>query len=659
VSFGETDQMKNQVDKWLGPYLVRSLIGEGGFSTVYEVWDSENDLLVAMKILKPEYSSDAVYQRMFFDEYQLASQLDHPNIISVYNSGIDDGYSFFTMELLQNSVGNLINAAKGPLPLSQTSQLIQDICKGLGFAHDRGVIHCDIKVENLMIANDGSGVITDFGGAEFLYNSPNLKDQTGFRTPEYMSPEQVREDPLDCRSDIYSLGVAMYEMVTGEVPFNGEPEEISWAHLSKVPKLPRKIKRRIPSWIEDAILKALAKDPIDRFQTAQEFEASIGGRGDDADTGSYKKRTSSKMPVLLGSITALICCVVLVVVFFKTPSEMTEKPPQYEQQPERPIVAPPIVLSGGIPLDSLRLLRKSGRATVSNFERFSNNKSNVTDGLKTKVQFIQNFISKTEEPAWIEYQEAQKTLAEIKYAISKWQIDGDSVDSTGGGELVSDVKKKNLEREQNKKYNMKAAELITELEYLKTQWRGLSERQKTKKLREELPGKIIECDIALGSGDLVTCEQLISEIDGLLSGGLNAWIESLTYAQVFVGKQLEKLKMDLLKVRLQEFRHDNHIEIRALENDIKALKDSRKYVEAYKESQEVHDKFAVALIKHLDDWLMFTDSMISGYKQTANPDEFTRIKIHFDNAQKDRNEKAILGSLENLVRTCNAIFDLQ
>jgi PPM family protein phosphatase len=212
-----------------------------------------------------------------------------------------------------------------------------------------------------------------------------------------------------------------------------------------------------------------------------------------------------------------------------------------------------------------------------------------------------------------------------------------------------------LKGEKQKEHDKKQAKLKKDLEYLKSQWNRLSERQKTEKLKEMLPAKIKESDNALKGDNLERGEQLVLEIEDLLIEGLDEWVNAMKKIRSSVSEQLDRVDHELFRIKVQSFWTDNHIELEVFDQEINALKKAQNYVKAYEKSREELESFRSGLTQGLDEWLVFTVTVINGFKQTATSPEMAQIKMHFDNAKMDRENKVTVQSLSNLVLSYNAM----
>ncbi len=269
--------MFDLIGKTIGPYRILEQIGVGGMATVYKAYQPSMDRYIALKILPHYVSEDQNFAKRFQREARAIAKLEHPHILPVYDYGEYEGVTYIAMRYVE--AGTLKqHLAKGPLPLDEINRLIGQIGNALDYAHRLGVIHRDVKPSNVLIDEQGNTYLTDFGLARMMEASQELTGSgVGVGTPAYMSPEQGQGIKADHRSDLYSLGVILYEMVTGHVPFEAEtPMAVMLKHITDPLPLPRTLRPDVPEAIERVILKALAKNPADRFQTAGELVQALG-----------------------------------------------------------------------------------------------------------------------------------------------------------------------------------------------------------------------------------------------------------------------------------------------------------------------------------------------------------------------------------------------
>jgi len=260
-------------DKYIGRlldnrYEILEVIGTGGMAVVYKARCHRLNRLVAIKILKDEYSRDEEFRRRFHAESQAVAMLSHPNIVSVYDVSTSDDADFIVMELIDGITLKQYMVKKGILNWKETLHFAIQIGKALEHAHSRGIIHRDIKPHNVMVLKNGSVKVADFGIARVMSQSNTLtKEALG--SVHYISPEQAKGGRVDSRSDIYSLGVVMYEMMTGRPPYDGDsPVSIAIQHINGKAQMPSTINPNIPGGLEQIIVKAMEQEPAKRYATA-------------------------------------------------------------------------------------------------------------------------------------------------------------------------------------------------------------------------------------------------------------------------------------------------------------------------------------------------------------------------------------------------------
>jgi serine/threonine-protein kinase len=258
-------------------YELNHLIARGGMAEVYRAHDRLLDRPVAVKVLFPELSVDRSFVERFRREAQAAANLSHPNIVPVFDWGEDGGTYFIVMEFIDGRPLSSILKTAGPLSAERTADVGAHVAAALGYAHKHGVIHRDVKPGNVLITDEGQVKVTDFGIARAINTEESLT-QTGavMGTATYFSPEQAEGIGVDARSDLYSLGVVLFEMVTGRPPFLGDtPVAVASKHVRDHPPAPRELNPSIPPTFEAIILKAMAKDPAHRYGTAEELRADL------------------------------------------------------------------------------------------------------------------------------------------------------------------------------------------------------------------------------------------------------------------------------------------------------------------------------------------------------------------------------------------------
>jgi serine/threonine-protein kinase len=263
------------VGRTLGPYALERLLGQGGFAWAF-VGREADGTPVAIKVLKPLYAGDPQFESRFRNESETAAKLEHPNIIRIRSVAKSGEHVYFAMDLCADSLGARI-AREGPLPEEDILRLARDMAAALAFAHSQGVIHRDLKPDNVLIRSDGAAVLTDFGIARAVsgYVASTGVNMT-IGTPQYLSPEQAQGRPLDQRVDFYALGVTLYKAATGEVPFSSSDWfELARMHVEEPPPSLRRKRPDLSKRFERVVLKCLAKHPDDRYANAAELLADL------------------------------------------------------------------------------------------------------------------------------------------------------------------------------------------------------------------------------------------------------------------------------------------------------------------------------------------------------------------------------------------------
>jgi serine/threonine-protein kinase len=276
------------VGQTLGPYTLERLLGQGGYAFVFAARQPDATP-VAIKVLKPRYAGDTQFESRFRNESETAAKLEHPNIIRIRSVAKTGGHVYFAMDLCADSLGARI-AREGPVAEDDILRMARDIAGALEFAHRQGVIHRDLKPDNVLIRSDGAAVLTDFGIARAVsgYVASTGVNMT-IGTPHYLSPEQAQGRALDQRVDFYALGVTLYKAATGEVPFSSNDWfELARMHVEDPPPSLRRKRPELSKRFERVVMKCLAKHPDDRYATAAELRA-------DLDEVEQKRRPTSTL----------------------------------------------------------------------------------------------------------------------------------------------------------------------------------------------------------------------------------------------------------------------------------------------------------------------------------------------------------------------------
>ncbi len=269
--------MDNYTGKRLdGRYEIQEVIGVGGMAVVYKAYDNIDDRTVAVKILKEEYLANEEFRRRFKNESKAIAVLSHPNIVKVFNVSYGDRLQYIVMEHVEGITLKEYIEQQGRLGIKETVHFTMQILRALQHAHDKGIVHRDIKPQNIMLLSNGNIKVTDFGIARFSYSDTKTMTDSAIGSVHYISPEQARGDTTDDRADIYSVGVVLYEMLTGQLPFQSDNSvSVALMQLQSDPKRPRELNSSIPVGLEQIIMHAMQKNAKDRYQSAAEMLLDI------------------------------------------------------------------------------------------------------------------------------------------------------------------------------------------------------------------------------------------------------------------------------------------------------------------------------------------------------------------------------------------------
>ena len=312
-------------------YELEEVVGHGGMSTVYKAHDSLLERNVALKVLHQQYNEDEDFVERFKREARSVAQLQHPNIVTVIDRGEEAGRQYIVFEFIDGENLKELVVRKGRLGLRDALEVAHEVARGLAFAHDHGLVHRDVKPQNVLLNGDGHAKVTDFGIARSLDVDHGVTQPgTILGTSNYIAPEQASGQPVDAHTDVYSLGIVMYEMLTGELPFPGESfVAIAMKHIQEPSPNVLDVRGDLPLRVAEMIDRALEKDPEHRFPTMDAFAAEIEAnlaeldRGEDGDVTMVvpaaqrlqrqrQRKSVSPLPLLIGLLGALAIAAVVV-----------------------------------------------------------------------------------------------------------------------------------------------------------------------------------------------------------------------------------------------------------------------------------------------------------------------------------------------------------
>jgi serine/threonine protein kinase len=280
----------------LGVYELVDVLGQGGMSVVFKARHKMTDQEVALKILPPELAAHSQVKSRFLEEAKALAALDHPNIVHLYNFGQENGSFVLAMQMVRGKTWERMILEAKRLDWKITCRITIDVLKALEYAHGRGVVHRDMKPSNVLVREtDGAATVMDFGIAKMAQSTKLTAEGQTMGTVRYMSPEQVRGQEVDLRTDLYSLGATMYESLVGDTPFDGSTHfEIMTKHLSEPPKRPSSHGIELPQIVEDAIMRSLAKKATDRFENAREMRKILEAALREGDVGLHETQRLSR-----------------------------------------------------------------------------------------------------------------------------------------------------------------------------------------------------------------------------------------------------------------------------------------------------------------------------------------------------------------------------
>ncbi|MGH2693080.1 MAG: protein kinase domain-containing protein [Actinomycetota bacterium] len=329
-------------------YEIRSTLGRGGMATVYEGHDRVLDRPVAIKVLAERYAGDEKFVTRFQREARAAAGLSHPNIVSVFDTGDTDGEHYIVMELVEGETLADVLDREGPLSPERAARICGTVAQALRAAHDQGFVHRDVKPGNVMLSPSGDVKVMDFGIARAATDDTLTQTGTVLGTASYLSPEQSRGDQVDHRSDIYSLGCVLYEMLTGRPPFSGgSPVSVAYKHVNEEPEPASRVNPSVPAELESVVMRALRKDPVARFPTAEAFGEAVSSAVEGETTEPF------------GGDAAVL----------PVSTEPLEQPPASRRRWLAPVAIAAILLTTGI--TTLALMSGEGRDRTRDASRQS------------------------------------------------------------------------------------------------------------------------------------------------------------------------------------------------------------------------------------------------------------------------------------------------
>jgi eukaryotic-like serine/threonine-protein kinase len=276
-AIGQNAKSADEVD--FGPrYRLGRMLGEGGMGAVYKAYDKELDRTVALKLVKPGLADNPMAVQRFKQELLLASKISHRNVLRIHDLGEFGGTRFISMAFIEGEDLHHLLARLGKLPLERAFKIARQLCAGLEAAHNEGVVHRDFKPQNILLDSEEHAYISDFGLSKSFGSDVTGMTRSGemLGTPRYMAPEQVQGGRIDNRADLYALGLILYEMVTGDIPFQAESTvQLIYKHVHEQPRDPRELNPEIPEWLARVIMKCLEKDPAARYANASEILEAI------------------------------------------------------------------------------------------------------------------------------------------------------------------------------------------------------------------------------------------------------------------------------------------------------------------------------------------------------------------------------------------------
>jgi serine/threonine protein kinase len=299
----------------LGEYEIVQEIGRGGMADVYLAYQHSLDRSVAIKVLPPEYARDSAFVDRFLREARTAAGLEHPHIVPIYEADQQAGLYYIVMRYLEGETLKELIERQGPLPLPRVLRIVGQLAEALDYAHSQDVTHRDVKPSNIFTGQNDHVTLADFGIARAGEATRLTRTGTLLGTPEYMSPEQAKGGEIDWRTDIYSLGITVYEMLTGRVPFRAStPHGVLHAQIYEQAPAPRTLNPALPLGVDRALARALAKQPDERYSSAMQFARALSGQGNDAKEPAVSLQPHARLRTKALAATLGLVCVAIVAV---------------------------------------------------------------------------------------------------------------------------------------------------------------------------------------------------------------------------------------------------------------------------------------------------------------------------------------------------------
>ena len=306
-------------------YEVLSEIGRGGMAIVYKATQKNLGRIVALKVLPEQFTHDSEFVARFHREAHEAAKLDHPNIVAIHDEGVEGGVHFIAMQFLEGKDLHSAIKKRGAFPYGNVVPLLTPVAEALDYAHSMGVVHRDVKSSNIMLTRTGRAVLMDFGIAHAMDGTKLTRTGAAIGTPEYMSPEQAEGKDIDGRSDIYSLGVVLYEALAGKVPFTtGNPISTIHRVIHELPNQVAELNPDIPDWLDEIVMTCLEKNPDDRFSSGSDLAEALRGESlaetkrESATITMSRGTTESNLHFVLGLLIAFLMAAIIIGIFIES-----------------------------------------------------------------------------------------------------------------------------------------------------------------------------------------------------------------------------------------------------------------------------------------------------------------------------------------------------